>query len=202
MSIVNQRSRRRRYESPLREQQAAATRDRILEGLVKTMADGLAEVSIPAVARAAGVSVATVYRHFATKQALFDAMPDYIGRRTGANTLRPPGSYEELERSIESVFRNIESVDDVMRAAMESPLGDVARRAQMPARLRFIDDTVDALAGDLAEPARGRVTRLLLVLSSSGAQRMLSAAGLDARSAAEDAAWAVRTIIEAETANR
>jgi AcrR family transcriptional regulator len=200
MPIANQRSKRRKYESPLREQQAAATRDRILEGLVRTMADGLAEVSMPAVARAADVSVATVYRHFPSKQALFDATPEYIGRRTGADTLRPPGSYEELARSIETVYRNIEGVDDVMRAAMESPLGDVARRAQMPARLCFLDDTVEALAGDLAEPARGRLARLLLVLTSSGAQRMLSAAGLDARSAADDIAWAVRTIIEAETA--
>lgn len=164
------------------------------------MADGLAEVSMPAVAHAAGVSVATVYRHFPTKQALFDAMPDYISRRTGADALRPPGSYEELARSIESVYRSIEGVDDVMRAAMDSPLGDVARRAQMPVRLRFLDETVDALAGDLAEPARSRVARLLLVLTSSGAQRMLSAAGLDARVAADDAAWAVKTIIEAETA--
>ena len=202
MPTVNTGSQRRKYESPLREQQAAATRERILEGLVTTMADGLAEVSMPAVARAAGVSVATVYRHFPTKQALFDAMPEYIGRRTGANALRPPSSYEGLERSVESIFRNIEDVDDVMRAALESPLGDVARRAQMPARLRFLDDTVDALAVDLAEPARGRVARLLLVLTSSGAQRMLSAAGLDARSAAEDVAWVVRTIIEAESVKR
>ena len=92
MPTVNTGSQRRKYESPLREQQAAATRERILEGLVTTMADGLAEVSMPAVARAAGVSVATVYRHFPTKQTLFDALPAYIAYRTGAADLRPPGS--------------------------------------------------------------------------------------------------------------
>lgn len=191
---------RRKYDSPLREQQAAATRERILDGLVATMADGLAEISMPAVARAAGVSVATVYRHFPSKQALFDAMPAYIARRTGADKLQPPASFEDLARSIESVYRNIGGVDDVLRAAMDSPLGDVARRAQMPARLRFLDDTVVSLAPELTEPARGRVARLLLVLTSSGAQRMLSAAGLDPQTASEDAVWVVRTIIEAENA--
>jgi AcrR family transcriptional regulator len=191
---------RRKYDSPLREQQAAATRDRILDGLVATMADGLAEVSMPAVARAAGVSVATVYRHFPNKQALFDAMPDYIARRTGADRLRPPASFRELARSIESIYRNIDGVDDVLRAAMDSPLGDVTRRAQMPARLRFLDDTVASLAPELSEPARSRVVRLLLVLTSSGAQRMLSAAGLDPRTSSDDVVWVVRTIIEAESA--
>ena len=56
------------------------------------------------------------------------------------------------------------------------------------------------LAPGLEEPARSRLVRLMLILTSSGAQRMLSAAGLDAHEAADDAMWAIQTIIEAETA--
>jgi AcrR family transcriptional regulator len=201
MPITNTASTRRSYSSPLREQQAAATRERILGGLVKTMADGLAEVSMPAVARAAGVSVATVYRHFPSKQALFDAMPGYIARRTGTGDLHRPRSFAELSETIRTVYDNVERVDDVLRAAMDSPLGDVARRAQMPARLRFIEDTIEALAPGLPEPAHSRIARLLLVLTSSSAQRMLSAAGLSAREAADDATWAIQSLIEAETAS-
>ena len=48
------------YSSRLREEQAQRTREQILEGLVKTMARGMATVSIPAVAREAGVSIPTV----------------------------------------------------------------------------------------------------------------------------------------------
>ena len=114
--------------------------------------------------------------------------------------LRSPQSFEELRHSIESVYENVSRVDDVLRAAMDSPLGDTARRAQMPARLRFIEGFLVILAPGLEEPARSRLVRLMLILTSSGAQRMLSAAGLDAHESADDAMWAIQTIIEAETA--
>ena len=58
----------RTYRSELRAQQADETRARILDATVRVMARGLASLSIPAVAREAGVSVPTVYRHFATKR--------------------------------------------------------------------------------------------------------------------------------------
>ena len=58
----------------LRASQAAATRRRIVDGLLAVLAeDHPATLSVPAVARRAGVSVATVYRYFPTKEALLDA---------------------------------------------------------------------------------------------------------------------------------
>ena len=60
----------RAYRSQLRVLQAEQTRARILDATVRVMARGLTSVSIPAVAREAGVSVATIYRHFATKRDL------------------------------------------------------------------------------------------------------------------------------------
>ena len=200
MPLTNSNEARRSYHSPLREQQAADTHDRILDGLVSAMADGLAEVSMPAVAREAGVSVATVYRHFPSKQALFDAMPGYFARRTGTEPLSVPRSMAELEPMMQRAFEGSERMDPVLRAAIDSPLGDEARRAQMPQRLEFIQASIEALAPSVAEPARTRLVRLILVLTSSGAMRTWSAAGLNAREAADDAFWAIQTIIEAETA--
>ena len=200
MPLTNTELARRPYRSPLREQQAAETRDRILGGLVAAMAGGLAEVSMPAVAREAGVSVATVYRHFPNKQALYDAMPEYFARRTGSDRFEVPDSLEQFERMMLRFFESTERMDPILRAAIDSPLGIEARRAQMPQRLAFIESTVTSLAPTLDEPARGRLARLVLVLTSTGTQRMLSAAGLDAREATDDAMWAVRTIIATETA--
>ena len=58
----------------LRTAQAAATRRRIVDGLLAVLTeDHPATLSVPAVARRAGVSVATVYRYFPTKEALLDA---------------------------------------------------------------------------------------------------------------------------------
>ena len=166
------------------------------------MAEGLSEVSMPTVAREAGVSVATVYRHFPNKQALFDAMPAYFARRTGTEQFEVPRSMGEFEQLVLRAFEGTERMDATLRAAIDSPLGDEARRAQMPSRLRFIDSCVSSLAPSLDEPARDRLVRLLLVLTSSGAQRMFSAAGLDAQASAGEVMWVLRTIIEAEAESR
>ena len=65
----------------LRAAQAQATRARILEATVAVMARGVASVSIPAVAREAGVSVPTVYRHFATKRDLLTSVFPHVLHR-------------------------------------------------------------------------------------------------------------------------
>ena len=198
MPLANTAQSRRPYSSPLREQQTAGTRDRILAGLAQTMADGLAEVSMPAVAQAAGVSVATVYRHFPTKRALFEALPGYFARLVGMDRPTLPASQAEFEDMIRELFVMYERLGDVARAAMDSQLGDEARRAQMPQRIDGLSEAVGIVAPDLSPPARDRVVRLVLVLTASGAQRMLTRTGQTAQAAAEDVIWAVRALIETE----
>jgi AcrR family transcriptional regulator len=63
----------RTYTSPLRADQMEQTRLRILRAVTDVLADpGTEEVTIPLVARRARVSLRTVYRHFPTREALFD----------------------------------------------------------------------------------------------------------------------------------
>ena len=202
MSLAKTSSTRRSYRSPLREQQAAETRDRILAGLAQTMADGIAEVSVPAVAQAAGVSVATVYRHFPTKSALFEALPGYFARLVGMERPSLPTSQEEFEDMIRRLFVMYERLGDVARAAMDSQLGHEARRAQMPQRINGLDEALGIVAPDLPSRARERVARLVLVLTASGAQRMLMLTGQKPEAAAEDVIWAVRALIDAERSKR
>ena len=67
----------RRYVSPVRAQQADATRRAILDAAVRLFVEpGYAATSVAAVARAAGVSTQTVYNGFATKPALLKAAYD------------------------------------------------------------------------------------------------------------------------------
>ena len=198
MPFANKSQERRTYTSPLREQQAADTRDRILGGLAQTMADGISEVSMPAVADAAGVSVATVYRHFPTKRALFEALPGYFARLVGMDRPTLPSSQEEFGDMIRRLFVMYERLGDVARAAMESQLGDQARQAQMPQRIAGLSQAVEIITPDLSPGAQQRVTRLVLVLTASGAQRMLRLAGQSPEAAADDVIWAVRALIEAE----
>src|SRR5258708_33635107 len=91
-------NKRRDYQSPLRQEQTKRTREQILEGLIQTMAHGgLADLSIPAVARVAGASVPTIYRYFRTKRELIEALGGYIVQTTcmEAPSL-PPRSPAEL----------------------------------------------------------------------------------------------------------
>src|SRR5438093_1006429 len=73
----------RTYRSTLRDEQTDGTRIRILEALVRTMAAGVAGLSVPAVAREAGVSIPTIYRHFGSKQGLLEALQPYVIQKGG-----------------------------------------------------------------------------------------------------------------------
>src|ERR671922_2418011 len=69
----------RPYESPLRAEQLEQTRLRILEATTEVLADPSSEeVTIPLVAKRAQVALRTVYRHFATREALFDAWAEWV----------------------------------------------------------------------------------------------------------------------------
>jgi AcrR family transcriptional regulator len=74
-------SERRKYESPVRRQRAAETRERILAA-GSELVHGLSswdwrELTVRAVAKQAGVNERTVYRHFSSERELHDAV---IGR--------------------------------------------------------------------------------------------------------------------------
>src|SRR3954468_22563386 len=137
----------RPYKSPLREEQLEQTRDRILDAAVRVMARGLATVSIPAVAREAGVSVPTVYRHFSTKDELLAAVYPYLQRRAGLGAMTFPTSVDGLRGAVAAIFANLDAFDDLARAAMASPAAAEARRASMPVRLdvaRRVSESIDA----------------------------------------------------------
>jgi len=66
---------RRTYESPLRERQAQQTRDEILDALGALLAEqAVDEVTTKEIAREAGVSERTVYRHFPDRTALVEGL--------------------------------------------------------------------------------------------------------------------------------
>jgi AcrR family transcriptional regulator len=70
---------KRRYRSPLREAQAAATRSRILDAALDTFLErGYQGTSVVAIARAAEVSPETVYATFGTKRGIVAGLLDRV----------------------------------------------------------------------------------------------------------------------------
>jgi AcrR family transcriptional regulator len=194
---------KREYHSPLRESQAAATHDRILEGLVRTMANGVSQLSVPAVAREAGVSVATVYRHFPNKESLLTELPAYFARQSGmGERWELPASWQEYEALVRRLFAAYERFDETGRAAMISQLGRQARRAQLPARTEFSRAAIAKVAPGLDREALDRVARLSMMLVSSSAFQMYESLGVTTEEASDHALWAIKTAIEAEERGR
>lgn len=191
----------REYRSELRAQQADETRERILDATVRVMARGLPDVSIPAVAREAGVSIPTVYRHFATKHDLFAAVYPHLERRAGLREMVIPRTMDQLRDGIRAIFDRLEAFDDLARAAMASPAAAEARRISMPDRLAWSRRLVDSIEPPLPEAERARIARLLLVLTTSAALRLWrDHLGAAVEDAADDIDWAIRAAIAAASA--
>ena len=187
---------KRTYESQLRVEQAEATRERILEALVRAMAHGLAALSVPAVAREAGVSVPTVYRHFGSKAGLFDALIPYVTTKAGLVPETLPETLEDYADLTRTVFRNFDSMDATIRAALASQLGREVRQAEMPWRRGLHREAIRRSAPELPDEEIERLTDLSVALTSSGTFRVYrDNLGLDVDEAADRASWALRTLI-------
>ena len=186
----------RTYRSELRAQQAATTRQRILDATVRVMARGLADVTVPAVARESGVSVPTVYRHFGTKRDLLAALQPHLLQRAGIDVTAVPTSIDELRGTLESLLGRMDGIDDEMRAALASPAAEEVRRVHAPNRFKLVRKVVDAVAPELTEADRDWIARLLVVLTSSSAQRIWrDQFGASVNEIADDIDQAVRAAI-------
>lgn len=188
----------RGYRSGLRAEQAEETRKRILDATLRVMAGGVATVSIPAVAREAGVSIPTVYRHFGSKSGVLKALYPHLMPRVGMYDTPPPRSIAEFRSTIRTIFDRLDAADDLARVAMASPAAQEARRATMPDRLRISRQFVDTIAPDLPEVDRDRIARVVVILTMSSALRTWrDHLGASADDAADDVEWTIRSLVAA-----
>ena len=184
----------------IRAAQAHATHARILDATVRVMARGVASVSIPAVAREAGVSVPTVYRHFGSKRNLLKAVFPHVVRRAGIDELIPPRSIDDLGRGVRDLFDRIDSAGDLARAAAASPAAEEVRRVDMPARLEMSRRLADSIVPKLTPGDRDRIARLLTILISASALRVWrDHLGSTVEEAANDIDWVIKAAVAAST---
>jgi AcrR family transcriptional regulator len=194
---IDVKPRRRSYSSALRDEQAEVTRTRILEALIRTMAAGVAGLSMPAVAREAGVSIPTIYRHFGSKHGLFAALNPYVIGKAGLMPEAMPESIDDLEPEVRRLFRNLDRMDLTLRAAMASGLGQEARFTMMPERRAMAREFVGRLGPDVPDSELGRLADVALILMSSASFRAYEDyLGLGPDASATLVSWAIRTLID------
>jgi len=184
----------RAYDSELRAEQAETTRRKILDALVRTMARGVAGLSVPAVAREAGVSVPTVYRHFKSKAALVAALSPYLVGRAGLMDSALMES-ADLPTIVREMYRRNADMDTEVRAALASELGQETRRRMMPQRFALTRKTIAERLPGVTGDELDRLTRLFLILTSSATMRAFKDyLGFDRLKAANDVAWLVEVL--------
>jgi AcrR family transcriptional regulator len=191
-------NKRSNYNNAKRREQMRQTRERILDGLVSTMAQGIASVSIPAVAEASGVSIPTIYRYFPTKQDLIAALGGHLAAKAGLAGIAsaPPATPEELIDSVRRMHRALEGLDDTVRAAAASQLGGQLRAEMIPVRLHMIGAALAPALQQLpAEEQRTARDSVALLASSGMVQLCKDYLGLAGDEAADLIIWAIQRII-------
>lgn len=172
------------YHSPLRESQAAATRERIVEACVAVMQRG-DDLTYTAVAAAAGVQERTVYRHFPKKDGLETALWDWIvAHLTHADFAAR--NERQLVGAMRESFAGFGAAAPLIQAMLHSPQGLDVRRRQQPMRRAMFEACVDSAVPGAPPQVRDRAAAVLQVLYSSASWDLLrSFWDMDATEAAD-----------------
>jgi AcrR family transcriptional regulator len=188
----------RPYESPLRAEQMEQTRLRILEATTEVVADPASEeVTIPLVAKRARVSLRTVYRHFATREVLFDAWAEWVDERLRIHLHSYPESADELAPFARDLFRSYDESDSLVRAMLTSKAGRAVRERTRRRRKRAFGRAMRELTAGLDPEERARAQAVVYLLVSAPAwQAMREQSGLDGVEAGKAAAWALRVLTD------
>lgn len=163
---------RREYRSELRAEQAQATRDRIVEAVKTRVAAGDRDVTYASIARTARVSVPTVYRHFPTRQDLFDAI--YASLEAGQPTVADVPDTADLLRGVRHFYARFDDPEGVFgRVTRLNTIWEMSRATTVPRRAAWFANYVDHRFPGLPEPQRTYVIDMgVVALSSAMAEAM------------------------------
>jgi AcrR family transcriptional regulator len=188
----------RSYESPTRREHAKLTRRAIIDALVELLVDEHpATVSIPAVAKRANVSVRTVYHHFPTKEALFDALVDASQRPDQGQNLETATTPKELVETMPAAYEYLERNAALFNAVRVSEVNSRIRGELDRRNVARITRALQPLATDLDDESFKRLCAVVGALSSNDTYRNLTVRyGLDRDEAAAAASWAITTLTD------
>jgi AcrR family transcriptional regulator len=188
----------RPYESPLRAEQIEQTRLRILEATTEVVADPASEeVTIPLVAKRARVSLRTVYRHFAAREALFDAWAEWVDERLRIHLHSYPESAEQLAPFARELYRSYDESASLVRAMLTSRAARAVRERTRRRRQRGFNRAMRELTAGLEPKERARALAVVYLLVSAPAwQAMREQSGLNGVEAGKAAAWALRVLTD------
>lgn len=183
----------------LRDRHHALTRELILKSAVDLLEQGGAtELTIPEVAKASGISVRTIYRHFPTRDDLLAGASEWIGSNLFG--LGETGLPDTLEAVVGAIAINVPQWDDrpeLVRVMALTRVGNAVRSVRRRRRLEKLHTALEEVTRNLTEAERrqaqgvfGYLTNMLAWVTMHDENEM---SGEEIAAALQ---WAIGTLIE------
>ena len=184
------------YVSPLRREQSDQTRSRIVDAALDLIVGGVEGLTMQEVAKAAGVALRTVFRHFPTRDDLLDAtwqaMQIRMGETPELETL------DELTGFLPELFGRYGAMEDQIRGAMFAQTFVSSRQRLGSDRARKVRRAVAAQFTGGDERSRAMAASAAYTLTVPLVSIVLKEAfGLSSSEAARASAWAIRALAAA-----
>ena len=187
------KSSRRRYDNSLRREHAEATKERILEATVEVFGSG--EFSVGKVAKVAGVSEPTIYRHFGSRDGLIEAFNPWFEQR-----FKHPGypkTRDQARGLATPLFRFFDASGPFVRASLNHDTHELVAEGRQRRRERIIDMLVAGLPDADERRTRARAAVTAQLLSSRAWLRLREEFGLTTEEAGAATDWALGKLLDA-----
>lgn len=178
----------------IRDHYKAMTRDRILDAALDLMAEGEAALTIASVASQAGVTDRTVYRHFATREALLEAIWPRLQARVASKGF--PRTAQALIDTPRDLFPRFDEQPNLVRASVYSESGrEVRLKSNAERQAAMLACVEDALPG-LSDAAKRRRAAIVQLIDSAYAWAVMKDFwGLDGVEAGKAASEAIAILL-------
>jgi len=182
---------------PLRERQARQVREALLEAAIAALeAQPLQEISMAEVARAAGVSLRTLYRYFPDRAGLLEAAGEHIYASLGV-PIEIEGP-EAIAGNFREAARKLSARPRLVRALVRTRAGRTARSRLRAHRREAIEGALEPLlAGLQPELARQASAMIAQLCSAAAWVAVADESGVSDADAQAAVAWAIETLVAA-----
>jgi AcrR family transcriptional regulator len=139
----------------------------------------------------------TVYRHFPSREALFDAWAEWVDESLRIHLHSYPERADRLADFVLELYRSYDESEALVKAMLNSRAARAVRKRTRRRRQRQFERAMGQLTGELEPKERLRALAVVYLLVSAPAwQAMCDQWGLDGSEAGKAAAWAVRVLTD------
>jgi len=183
----------------LREDQRALTRQKVLAAVLELVSEGsLDDLSVPAVAQRSGVSVATIYRYFPTRDDLLTAAAAEPSRQAWGRRHAGRDGDDDLTEFQRAMWHDFADNLPLLRHQVASAAGRAMRTTRLDSSRRSLAGYIKRQGVDAATPTGERLISLLLLINGSLALLELhDRQGLGVNEAIDRSRWATQALIDA-----